>query len=65
MKIKSTVYPDKPLNENEWMKAYKIGTNVPKYDGIDRARMIMEQWRREGNGEGFREVIKNLKHQDY
>ena len=64
MKIQSTVYPQKPLSEAEWLKEFKVGTNVPKYDGIDRARMMMNQWLREGNGEGFRRVVDDLRYKD-
>ena len=60
MKIQSTVYPQKPLSEAEWLKEFKVGTNVPKYDGIDRARMMMNQWLKEGNGDGFKWIIDDL-----
>ena len=61
MKIQSTVYPDKPLSESEWMKEFNVGKNVPKYEGRDRARYMMNQWIRGGNEGGFKEVIKRLK----
>jgi len=61
MKIKSTAYPEKPLSESEWMKEFNVGKNIPKYEGRDRARMMMNQWIAEGNEDGFREMIKHLK----
>ena len=61
MKIKSTVYPDKPLSQNEWMEEFKVSSAVNKYEGRDRARQMMNQWIREGNEGGFKEVIKRLK----
>ena len=47
LKIRSTVYPEHPLTENEWMETYRVSTQVPRYDGIDRAREIMKQWEEE------------------
>jgi len=44
MNISKTVYPDQTLSENEWMKAYKVSTQVPKYDGLERAKQIMKTW---------------------
>ena len=44
LKIKSTVYPDSPLSENEWMETFKVSSQVPRYDGVDRAKAIMRQW---------------------
>lgn len=44
MNISKTVYPDQKLSENEWMKAYKVSTQVTKYDGLERAKQIMRTW---------------------
>ena len=64
MKIQSTVYPDKPLSEAEWLKEFNVGIMAPKYDGVDRARMMMNQWLKEGNGDGFKWIIDDLELRD-
>lgn len=47
LKISSSVYPDNPLTEQEWFDTYRVSTRVPKYDGVDRAKAIMQQWEEE------------------
>lgn len=61
MKIKSTVYPEHPLSQNEWMEKYRVSTRVNKHDGLVRAKYIMEQWQ-EGKVESIWEsFIKQIK----
>ena len=43
--VMSTVYPDKPLTEEEWMKEFKVSTRVAKHaEGLIKAGEIMRQW---------------------
>lgn len=59
MNIQSTVYPETTLDQNEWMKAFKVSTLVPKYDGQERARMMMDQWER-NKVESFTTLFKRI-----
>jgi len=59
MKIQSTVYPDTTLDQNEWMKAFKVSTQVPKYDGLNRARKMMNEWE-ENKVESFTTLFKRI-----
>lgn len=43
--VMSTVYPDKPVTEEEWMREFKVSTRVAKHtEGLIKAGEIMEQW---------------------
>lgn len=43
--VMKTVYPDKPLSEEEWMKEFKVSTRVAKHtEGLIKAGEIMRQW---------------------
>lgn len=57
MNIKSTTYPDQVLEQNEWMKTFKVSSQVPKYDGVERAREMMSMWGRPLAEERSRETI--------
>lgn len=59
MKIQSTVYPDTTLDQNEWMKSFKVSTQVPKYDGLNRARKMMNEWE-ENKVESFATLFKRI-----
>jgi hypothetical protein len=61
MKIQSTYYPSKPLTQDEWMKRYNVSSQVPKYDGQERAKEIMEQWHNPNQTESiWKKVINKL-----
>lgn len=57
MNIKSTTYPDQVLEQNEWMETFKVSSQVPKYDGIERARQMMAMWGRPLAEERSKETI--------
>jgi|688.fasta_scaffold1428118_2 hypothetical protein len=59
MNIQSTVYPETTLDQNEWMKAFKVSTLVPKYDGRERARKMMREWE-ENKVESFVALFKRI-----
>ena len=61
MNISHTVYPPTTLNESDWMKEYNVSTLVPKYDGQERARAIMEQWQENKHESIFRNIARRLK----
>lgn len=60
MKIRSTVYPSTRLEQNEWMKEYRVASRVPKYDGVDRARKIMKEYDTFENRNIFKRLIAKL-----
>lgn len=65
MRIKSTVQPDERLSENEWMDRFKVSSQAKKWDGVDRARRVMDQWRDENNVRiSYKEIIKQIKTSD-
>ena len=65
MRIKSTVQPDERLSENEWMDRFKVSSRAKKWDGVDRARRVMDQWRDENNVRiSYKEIIKQIKTSD-
>lgn len=60
MNISHTVLPPVQMSEQEWMDAFKVSSQVAKYDGQARARHIMEQWQ-EGKTESiWKKVISKL-----
>ena len=65
MNIKSTIYPEQVLTQDEWMNEFKVSSQVPKYDGRDRARAIMEQWQKGEDVSVFRKTISKIKLPDW
>lgn len=65
MKIRSTVYPETRLEQNEWMKHYRVASRVPKYDGIDRARKIMKEYDSLENRSLIKRIAQNLNPNKY
>lgn len=60
MNIQSTVYPDQPLTEVEWMKEFRVSIQVTKSpEGVDRARWLMSQWQ-EGKAEFIFQDIADI-----
>ncbi len=65
MNIKSTVQPDERLSQNEWMDRFKVSSRAKKWDGVDRAKRVMDQWRDENNVRiSYRETVKAIKTSD-
>lgn len=60
MKIRSTVYPETKLEQNEWMKAYRVSSRVPKYDGVERAGKMMKEYDSFENRSLLRRLIDKL-----
>lgn len=65
MKIRSTVYPETRLEQNEWMKQYRVATLVPKYDGVERATKMMRQYDSLENRTLFKRLAQKLNHHKY
>ena len=65
MKIAYTIYPTTSLTQDEWMQEFKVSSQVPKYDGLDRAKEIMEQWQKEDTSSIFRKTIQKIKLPDW
>lgn len=61
MNIQSTVYPNQVLDQNEWMKEFKVSSQVPKYDGVERARKMMAEWEENKTESLFKRIIGDLK----
>ena len=61
LKIASTTEPPTRPSQNDWMKEFKVSSQVNKYDGIDRARAMMAQWE-EGRTESiWKTFVDNIK----
>ena len=42
LKIAYTVYPETQINEQDWLKEFRVGIMAPKKN--DRAKDIMDTW---------------------
>lgn len=60
MKIRSTVYPETKLEQNEWMKTYRVSSRVPKYDGVERAVKMMKEYDSLENRSLFKRLASKL-----
>ncbi len=60
MKIRSTVYPETKLEQNEWMKTYRVSSRVPKYDGVERAAKMMKEYDSLENRSLFKRIVSKL-----
>jgi|688.fasta_scaffold829015_2 hypothetical protein len=58
MNISKTTYPTKSISQNDWMKEFRVSSQVNKYDGVDRARAMMAQWE-EGKTESVWKTFVN------
>lgn len=65
MKIRSTVYPLIRLEQNEWMKQYRVATRVPKYDGVERAAEMMREYDSFENRSMIKRIAQNLNPNKY
>jgi hypothetical protein len=62
MNISHTVYPNQTLTEAEWIRQYKVGTRVRKFD--TRSLDMMKQWGirdSHSSKSPFKDIIKRLK----
>lgn len=60
MNIRSTVYPETKLELNEWMEQYRVSSQVPKYDGIERAAKMMREYDSLENRTLFKRIVQKL-----
>lgn len=60
MKIRSTVYPETKLEQNEWMEHYRVSSRVPKYDGVARAGKMMKEYDSYENRTLFKRIVQKL-----
>ena len=62
MNISHTVYPDQVLDQNEWMKTFRVASQVERYqDGRLRAINIMDEWKKGKDSFTFKEVADSMK----
>ena len=61
MNISKTTYPTKSISQNDWMKEFKVSSQVKDQSGLDNARRIMWQWD-EGRTESiWKTFVNNIK----
>ena len=62
MNISHTVYPDQVLDQNEWMKTFRVATLVDRHqEGRTRAINMMDEWRKGKDDFSFKAVADGMK----
>ena len=61
LKIASTTEPPIRLNQNDWMKEFKVSSQVKDTSGLDNARRIMWQWDENKNESIWKTFVNGLK----
>lgn len=61
LKIASTTEPPVRPNQNDWMKEFKVSSQVKDTSGLDNARRIMWQWDENKNESIWKTFVSGLK----